>query len=159
MNPTWKAAIGVILVFILGWFGGALTTLVIAHHRMIALVQTRNPEALATLLERQTTRGLGLDDSQKKQVHALLVENLKERMQLQKQIQPQVKAVNGQTMQQIDAVLTSDQQQKFQDNLLLFKARFGRNPLNTGGEDPSAASASISAGPANNAAAGNAPPH
>ena len=31
MSPTWKAALGVIFIFILGWFGGALTTLIIAH--------------------------------------------------------------------------------------------------------------------------------
>ncbi len=31
MNATWKAALGVILIFILGWFGGALTTLIVAR--------------------------------------------------------------------------------------------------------------------------------
>jgi hypothetical protein len=158
MNPTWKAAIGVILIFILGWFGGALTTLVIAHHRMVVLVKG-DPEALARLLERQTTRGLHLDDSQKKQLHVLFVENLRERMQLQKQIQPQVKIVNGQTLQEIDALLTPDQQQKFQDNLLLFKARYGRNPLNTGADATAAAAGNAPASPATNAAIGAVPAH
>jgi hypothetical protein len=131
MNATWKAAIGVILVFILGWVGGALITLLIMHHRMTVLVRS-DPEQMAILLERQTTRNLGLDENQKKQIHALLVENLRERTQLQRQIQPQVRSVNGQTLQQIDAVLTADQQQKFQLNLLRFKQRFGRNPLYAG---------------------------
>jgi hypothetical protein len=137
MSPTWKAALGVILVFILGWFGGALTTMVIAHHKMIELIQ-HNPEALAVVLERQTTRGLGLNDDQKTHLHALIVENLRQRMELQKQVQPQVRAVNRQTLQEIDALLTPDQQQRFHDNLVLFKDRFGRNPFNVGPDNGAA---------------------
>jgi len=156
MNPAWKAAIGVILVFILGWFGGAMGTLLIIHHRMVSLAP-RSTEQMAFLLERQTTRNLGLNASQKKQIHALFVENLRERLQVQKEIQPQIHAVNGQTLQQIDALLTPAQQQKLQDNLDLFKERFGRNPLSTG---PVAASpGGAPAPPATNAAVGNPPPH
>ncbi len=134
MSPTWKAAIGVILIFILGWFGGALTTLIIARHKLLVLAQG-NSQALTTLLERQTTHGLKLDEGQKAKLHDLLLENVKERKELQKQAQPQVWADNRQTLAAINAVLTPEQQRKFQDNLLLFKARFGRNPLNTGPEE------------------------
>jgi hypothetical protein len=136
MNPTWKAAIGVILIFILGWFGGALTTLLIARHK--ALVVQRNPEVLAVVIERQTIRNLGLNDDQKSHVHALILDNLRQRTELQKQIQPQVRATNRQTLQEIDALLTADQQQRFHDNLVLFKERFGRNPFNVGAEDKAA---------------------
>ncbi|HEV3272407.1 MAG TPA: hypothetical protein VGZ93_09525 [Candidatus Methylacidiphilales bacterium] len=161
MNATWKAAAGVILIFILGWFGGALTTLVIARHKALALIQMtqHNPEALAIVLERQTTHGLGLNEDQKKKLHALFVENLNQRMELQKQVQPQVKAANRETLQEIDAVLTPDQQQHFHENLVLFKERYGRNPFNTGGEakaDAPAAPESVGAGtntPATNAPA------
>jgi hypothetical protein len=138
MNPTWKAAIGVILIFILGWFGGALSTWIIGHQRLIQFAQ-HNEQAIVTLLERRTTRGLHLDDDKKAQIHQLLQENIKQRSQLQKQIQPQVWACNRQTLDAINALLTPDQQQKLQDNLLLFKANFGRNPLGTGPEDKSAA--------------------
>jgi len=151
MNPTWKAAIGIILIFILGWFGGALTTLIIAHHKIIALAQG-NSQALTTLLERQTTRGLRLDDGQRVKLHDLLLENVRERKELQKQVQPQVWTYNRQTMDAINAVLTPDQRQKFEDNLLLFKAHFGRNPLNTGPEET--ATTNPPAMPANTNAAG-----
>jgi hypothetical protein len=160
MNSTWKAVAGVILIFILGWGGGALTTLVIARHKALALIQMtqHNPEALAIVLERQTTRNLSLTDDQKTHLHALFVENLSQRMELQKQVQPQVKAVNRQTLQEIDALLTPDQQQRFHDNLVLFKARFGRNPFNVGAEDkPAQPAASETAGPSTNAPATNAP--
>jgi hypothetical protein len=134
MNATWKAVVGVILVFILGWFGGALTTLVIAHQRTLLLLQ-RDPEPLAKLLERQTTRNLGLDEDKRQQLHALILANLKQRMALQKQIQPQVKALNAQTLQQINALLTPDQQEQFHENLVTLKRRFGRNPFNVNASD------------------------
>jgi hypothetical protein len=153
MSPTWKAALGVIVIFILGWFGGALTTLIIAHHKIIALAQG-NSQALTTLLERQTTRGLKLDDVQRAKLHDLLLQNVRQRKDLQKQIQPQVWTDNRQTMDAINAVLTPEQRQKFQDNLLLFKTHFGRNPLNTGPEE-SASPTQEAAGSATNAAAGN----
>jgi hypothetical protein len=157
MNSTWNAALGIILVFILGWFGGALTTLVIARHKALAMIQ-RNPEALAIVLERQTTHNLGLSEDQKTQLHSLFVENLKQRMELQKQVQPQVRAVNRQTLQEINALLTPDQQQRFDDNLVLFKERFGRNPFNTGpGVNPTPTAGPETAGSATNVPPTNAP--
>ena len=134
MSPTWKAAIGIILVFILGWFGGVVTIMVIARHKAIAMTQ-RGPEAIAIMLERQTTRDLSLNADQKAKLHDLILDNVKQREELQKQIQPQVKELNRQTLQQIDAQLTSDQQQRFHDNLILFKDRYGRNPFNVGPDD------------------------
>jgi hypothetical protein len=131
MNPTWKAALGIILIFILGWLGGALTTIAIVRHKALVIEQD-SPEALAIVLERRTTRNLDLTEDQKTRLHALFVENIRQRMELQKQIQPQVKAVNRETMQELDTVLTPDQQQRFHDNLILFKDRFGRNPFNVG---------------------------
>jgi hypothetical protein len=134
MNPTWKAAIGVILVFILGWFGGALTTLIIAHHRMLVVIQ-HDPESMARMLDRQTIHNLGLDEDRKRQLHALFVENIRQRLELQKQIQPQVKALNRQSLQEINALLTPDQQEHFHENLLVLKQRFGRNPFSVGADD------------------------
>jgi len=158
MSPTWKAALGVILVFILGWFGGALTTLIVARHGLLALAQ-HDPEPLAKMLERQTTRNLGLSDGQQKQLHALIVENLRQRMDLQKQVQPQIKALNRQTMQQIDALLTPDQQQRFHDNLVRFKQRFGRNPFNVAADDkPSRPGRSGEVGAGGDGSATNPPP-
>jgi hypothetical protein len=157
MSPTWKAALGVIVIFILGWFGGALTTLIIAHRKMMVLA-TGNTQAITMLLERQTSRGLKLDEGQKAKLHDLLLENVRHRKELQKQIQPQVWTLNRQTLQAINGVLTADQEQKFQDNLLLFKAHFGRNPLNTGPDEGAASEASQNVGASTNAAAGNPPP-
>ena len=134
MSTTWKAAIGVILIFVLGWFGGVVTTMIIAHHKALALAQ-HGPEAIAIMLERQTTHNLGLNADQKKQLHDLIMDNVRQRTELQKQVQPQVRAVNHQTLQEINALLTPDQQQRFHDNLVLFKDRFGHNPFNVGPDE------------------------
>jgi hypothetical protein len=146
MSPTWKAALGVIVIFILGWVGGSMTTLIISHHKILALSQG-NSQALTALLERQMTRGLKLDDGQRAKLHDLLLENVRQRKELQRQVQPQVWTCNRQTMDAINALLTPEQRQKFEDNLLFFKARFGRNPLNTGPEEsaPSAVGSSTNA--------------
>jgi hypothetical protein len=154
MSNTWKAAIGVILIFILGWFGGALTTLVITHHRMLLMIQ-HDPAPLAKLLERQTTRNLDIDDQQRAKLHTIFLENLKARAALQKQIQPEVKEANKLTLQQINAVLTPVQEQRFQENLVRFKERFGRNPFNVGSENDAPAPASPP--PADLGSATNAP--
>ncbi len=142
MNNTWKAAIGVILIFILGWFGGALTTLAIAHQRMLQVIQ-HDPASLAKILERQTTRNLNLDDQQRIKIHAIFMDNLKARTALQKQIQPQVKEANKLTLQQIGALLTPVQEERFSENLVRFKEHFGRNPFNVGSENDVAAPASV----------------
>jgi len=144
MNPTWKAIAGVTVIFILGCVMGVLATLVAVKHK--ALTLQKNPEALATVLERQTTRNLGLDADKKQQMHGLFVQYIRQRLELQKQIQPQIRAVNAQTLQQLDALLTPEQQEKFHDNLIVFKNRFGRNPLNVSGDDKSAQAEQVGAG-------------
>ena len=144
MNPTWKAVAGVILVFILGWFGGALTTLAIAHHQFVTIVQ-HDPEQTAALIERGVVRGLGLDKDKRKQVHGLIVDNIRQRLALQRQIQPQVKSINGQTLAQINALLTPDQQKQLHDNLLRIKQRLGRNPFPVSEADAAAPAVSAPA--------------
>ena len=145
MNATWKAVVGILLVFVLGWLGGALTTAIIIRHKALVTVQ-RGPAAILLMLERQTTRSLGLNESQKSQLHALMEKNVQQRFELQKQIQPQVQAINRETLQEIDALLTPDQQQRFRDNLIRFKDRFGRNPFNVDAPSEVGAPKSVGAG-------------
>jgi hypothetical protein len=134
MNQTWKAVVGIVLIFILGWFGGALTTLIIARHKALLTLQHK-PQDITMTVERQTTRNLGLNDQQQTQIRTLMEKNVEQRIDLQKQLQPQVRTINQQTLQEINALLTPDQQQRFRDNLIRFKLRFGRNPFNVSAED------------------------
>jgi hypothetical protein len=126
MNKTWKAFLGIILIFVFGWLAGALCTSLMVGHRALALLQ-RGPDGVEEVLERRMTHNLGLDATQKQQVHEFLMENLKQRKELQKTIQPQIQALNRQTRQQVMTVLNPDQKQRFQENIDRLRKRLGAN--------------------------------
>jgi hypothetical protein len=135
MNPTWKAVLGITIIFLLGCLFGGMGTALFLQQRTIATLRG-GPSAIATALERRTTRGLSLDSEQRKQIHSLLVEYLRQRAELQKQLRPQVKELNKNTLTQIDAVLNPDQQARFEGNLATIQDRFGHNPFSVAGDDP-----------------------
>jgi hypothetical protein len=142
MNKTLKVVAGVILVYLFGWISGALSSSIIIHHRE-ADVLRRGPEAVATVVEKRLTRNLDLDAGQQQKLHDALVENVTQRWALQKQLQPQVQAVNHATMQEISAALQPAQLEQFRANLRLMRERSGRSVL-----------ASDSGGPASDPAIG-----
>ncbi len=138
---------GVLLIFVLGCVFGGVSTLIIARHRAIAALQ-RGPEAAAPVLERRLTRNLNLDAQQKDRLRGIFVQYLRDRVELQKTLRPQVKALNTDTMKEIDAVLNPDQQARFRDNVAQFDENTGRHLLNI--ETPPTATAT-------NGAVGSAP--
>ena len=146
MNSTWKAILGVIAVFIFGWLAGVLSASVFIGHRAMALYRG-GPAAVEQLLEKRLTRGVGLDATQRQQIHGYVMENVNQRLQLQKQLQPQIRALNQQTLKEIDAVLRPEQAEKFHANLDYFRMHAGRSFFNPGGEDSPAAPATNSASP------------
>jgi Spy/CpxP family protein refolding chaperone len=137
MSKTWKAILGVILIFIFGGLAGAFSASLYIHHKTVILLKG-GPAALAEVFERRMTHNLGLDANQKQQIHDAFTKNLTQRMELQKTVQPQIWMLNRETMAEIDAVLNPEQQKKFDENIDQFKIRFGRNLLNAGAEDQSA---------------------
>jgi Spy/CpxP family protein refolding chaperone len=151
MNPTWKVILGVLLVFLIGCAAGAFATSLVFHHRILTSLHG-GPAAMAQIIERRATRNLDLTSEQRDQVHHLIVENLTQRQQLQKQIQPQMRELNQQTLAQIQAVLNPDQAQKFHDNLELIRLETGHNffpvPKATTTAPPATNSSSVGAAPA-----------
>jgi hypothetical protein len=150
---TAKAVTGIFLVFFLGAVAGGLLSSIFFAHRAAAFLQ-RGGVAYVELLERRTTHGLGLDPGQKEQVHRLLMMNLAERQRLQLQIQPQIQALNKETMRQIRTVLRPDQEEGFRKNLREFHRLYGRPGLNVrmfdqaGQSVPAGATNSTSGSPA-----------
>jgi len=129
MNKTWKAVLGVILIFIFGCFSGAVSTSIFFHHKMIEFLQ--HPAVAASkALEKRLTGNLGLDATQKQQVDGYFLDNLQQRKELQKQIRPQVQVLNGQTIQQIIAILRPDQKELFHRNVETFREHLGANAFN-----------------------------
>jgi hypothetical protein len=124
MTTHWKAVLGVILIYVFGCFSGAFSVSIFLHHKLLNVLQHPGV-ALMQALEHRLTANLGLDPTQKEKVHDYFLENLQSRRELQKQIQPQVQALNQQTVQQITAILRPDQAQTFNDNLDRLRKRFG----------------------------------
>ena len=155
MNKTWKALLGVILMYIFGCLSGAVLTSIFFHHKMLAFLQ-HPAVALSEALEKRLTGNLGLDANQKQQVHAYFLENLNQRKDLQKQIQPQIQVLNHQTVQQITAILHPDQAELFHQNIEQFRKRWGAAASDQKTENPSASLAQPAA-PATNANAANPP--
>jgi len=123
MSTRWKAILGVILVYLFGCFSGGAVVSIIVHHKILAILQ--HPALAATeAMERRLTGNLHLDPTQKTEVHGYFMENLQQRKVLQKQIQPQVRALNEQTVDQITAVLHPDQAVIFHQNVDLLRKKF-----------------------------------
>lgn len=125
MNKTWKVALGVVLIFLLGWISGVICASIVIHHRVIAAF-THGPEGLADAVQRPLARGLDLDADQRQKFHDALAAYFRDRLALQKQLQPQIAALNQQALQQFNAFLNHDQQQRFQQNVDRLRQRTGR---------------------------------
>lgn len=143
MTSHWKAVLGVILIFVLGFTAGAVCASIYAHRKLTAFLQ--HPGAVAeAALEKRLTRHLDLDENQKQQIHAYFMENLQQRKDLNKQIQPQTRMVNQQTFQAIIATLHPDQQERFRQNIEEFRNRFGKVAASSDLESfPATGSASV----------------
>lgn len=129
MTSHWKAVLGVLLIFILGFTSGLVAASIFVHRKFEAFL--KHPEAVAeATLEKRLTSHLELDPNQKQQIHAIFARNLEERKQLNQQIQPQVRMANLGTFQEINAILRPDQQQRFRENIEQFRNRFGKAAAN-----------------------------
>lgn len=134
MSVTTKAVLGLILVFLLGLFTGALLTGMVVKHKVKTFLQHPG-ETVSAAVEKQLTGNLNLDATQKQQVHDYFQQNLQQRKQLQMQIQPQVQTLNLQTFEQINAVLRPDQLEKFHQNVDAMRQRFGAKGYAMGVDD------------------------
>ena len=135
MKSHWKAVLGVILIYIFGCFSGGVSTSIFFHHKMLDFL--KHPAvAMLAVQEKRLTGNLGLDDNQKRQVHEYFLENLQQRREVQKQIQPQIQMVNRQTMQQVTAILRPDQAQLFHQNIEKFNKRLAASVFNQNTKDP-----------------------
>jgi hypothetical protein len=148
MTSLWKAVLGVILVFIFGFLAGVVSTSIVAEHKVADFL--KHPGVgLMKVMEKRLTKGLELDDQQKKQIDDDFMENLRQHKQLQLQIQPQVQLLNQATVKQITATLRPDQQERFNKNLDDLRNRFWKyssNPDTGNGYEPAAQPSAIGNG-------------
>jgi len=129
MTRHWKAILGVLLIFVLGFTSGVVCSSIVIIRKARAALQ--HPGAMATAaLEKQLTQNLDLDPTQRQQIHGYFMENLQHRKELNQQIRPQAQMLNQQTFQQITATLRPDQQALFRQNIDKFRNRLTKAAAN-----------------------------
>jgi hypothetical protein len=133
MTSHWKAILGVVLIFILGFAAGMVCSSIFVHHKIVDFLQ--HPGAVAeAAMEKKLTHNLALDENQRQQIHGYFMENLQSRRELNKQIQPGVRIVNLATYREINSVLRPDQRELFRKNLEELRNRTSKVAADTGGD-------------------------
>jgi hypothetical protein len=109
---NWKSFLLLALVFFAGLAMGVVGTR-LAVRRAVQMA-VGHPERVQFFLERSLTRRLRLDNEQQMKLHAILTETHQQMADLRKEVQPQAAQVLHETDQKISAMLTPDQQERYE---------------------------------------------
>ncbi len=110
---TFKLLTLVTLVFLAGVAAGVVGTRLVIRHWVNTAVQ--RPENFQLLLERNLRWQLRLDARQRVEVHRILTDTRVQLRDLRQEYRPQVIAVLTNTEAQISAILTPEQQARFEE--------------------------------------------
>ena len=125
---TRKAALWVGAVFLLGaTLGGVLGYLTAHHSASAAITSLSEPERRARRLE-QMTRELSLTSTQSQQLDGILKERHAESKAIHDQTDQQIEQVRKKGRDQVRAILTPEQQPKFEEFLKRLDEERKRNP-------------------------------
>ena len=114
MSATWKAALWVVVVFLLGAALGGVVGYSYEHH-LVSAASTPLPEPVrrAQRVE-ELTRLLSLTTAQSQQVDAILLERHTEVKTIHDQTDAQIEQVKQKGREQIRAILAPEQKPKFE---------------------------------------------
>jgi esterase/lipase len=112
-----KATLWLAMVFVLGAALGGLLGYSFAHRSYAAEPAVLSPEAKRAQRKEKLTHDVGLTPDQQKQVTEILDQAQGEYQAVHKVVDPQIEAVRQKTRDKIRAVLTDDQQPKFEEFL------------------------------------------
>ena len=110
---TLKVCLVLALVFIAGVAGGVVATRIAIRHYVQNAIQ--NPEVIRLRIERQMTRKLNLNARQRVEVGRILLNAHEHLKSLRQEFQPQLVDVAQKARGEISAVLTPEQQKKFEE--------------------------------------------
>ncbi len=117
MSATWKAALWVGVVFLLGAALGGVVGYSYEHH-LVSAANTPMPEpARRAQRVEQLTQALRLTSAQSQQVDAILLERHTEVKTIRDQTDAQIDQVRQKGRDQIRATLTAEQKPKFEEFL------------------------------------------
>ena len=109
---NWKSYALLALMFFAGLAVGVVGTRLVV--RRVVQQALSQPEKLQSLMEHNLTRRLGLDNGQQVKLHGILTDARGQLAGLRKQIQPQRAEILGTADQQISALLTPEQQVRYE---------------------------------------------
>jgi hypothetical protein len=108
---NWKSILLLALVFFAGLAVGVVGTRIVV--RRVVQQAITHPEKVQSLMERNLTRRLVLDNDQQVKLHAILTDARGQLASLRKEFQPQAAEVLHDADQKISALLTPDQQARY----------------------------------------------
>ena len=109
---NWKSLLLLALVFFSGMAVGVVGTRIVV--RRVVQQAIAHPEKAQFLMERSLTRKLRLDSGQEVKLHEILSAARTQLRELRQEFQPQTAAVWRGTEEKIAAVLTSEQQARYE---------------------------------------------
>lgn len=109
---NWKSILLLVLVFVAGVMAGVVGTRTFIRHAIRQAVA--HPEKVQSLLEQNLTRKLQLDGRQQAQLHAIMTESRTQMRELRQNFQPPAAAVFRGTDEKISALLTPEQQARYE---------------------------------------------
>ena len=127
----WKSILLLSLVFFAGIVLGVVGTRAVTRH--LNQIAIAHPERVQFFIERSLTRRLRLNPDQQAQLHDILTDTRSQMKTLRADFRPKVEAVYLDTDTKIDAILTPEQQAKYEqikeaDHPLLRSWRQGQGP-------------------------------
>ena len=108
---NWKSLLLLVLVFFAGLAVGVVGTRVVVRHMVQNAIT--HPERVQTFMERNLTRKLRLDNEQQVKLHDILTDARGQLTSLRKEFQPQAAEVLTGTDKKISALLTPEQQERY----------------------------------------------
>lgn len=120
---TWKLFAVLALVFVLGMAAGGLLTARIVQKR-VQHVLAGGPDAVAEVIVRRACRQLRLDDTQRAQLHTVIVDAQRDVRAIRKTVQPQIQEVFSRAEVDIRKILRPDQLPRLDKILATEKARW-----------------------------------
>jgi Spy/CpxP family protein refolding chaperone len=117
MSATWKAALWVGVVFLLGTALGGTLGYSYAHHLVSAANTPLSEPARRAQRVEQLTQALSLTSAQSQQVDAVLLQRHTEAKAIHDQADAQLEQVHQKGRDQIRAILTPEQRPKFEEFL------------------------------------------
>ena len=118
----WKAIIGVLLVFALGAFSGAIVSHGVCRHKVDALVYGGHGARRAAIVESMSCR-LKLDRDQRAKLELIMADTHREIREARRQIQPDIDQILARTEIKVHEILRPDQVDEFNKFIAEKKAR------------------------------------